>query len=171
MQFDLTGSALANWLTGNSSVNVLRGLGGVDRLDGGTGRDVLIGGLGNDVYLLDDITGSATSFAFDSVTEVAGEGLDIVRVPSLDINPSGADSYTLGDNVKNGIVDGAGAFTLLGNALGLVGNNADNSLLGYPATTLSRAASAATCLGARPARTGSTSTGRPRPGRPRRRAT
>lgn len=171
MQFDLTGSALANRLTGNGSVNVLRGLGGVDRLDGGTGRDVLIGGLGNDVYLLDDITGSATSFAFDSVTEAAGEALDIVRVPSLDINPSGADSYTHGDNVKNGIVDGAGAFTVLGNALGLVGNNADNSLLGYPATTLSRAASAATCLGARPARTGSTSTGRPRPGRPRRRAT
>jgi len=89
VQFDLTGSALANRLTGNGSVNVLRGLGGVDRLDGGTGRDVLIGGLGNDVYLLDDITGSATSFAFDSVTEAAGEGLNIVRVPSLDINPSG----------------------------------------------------------------------------------
>jgi Ca2+-binding RTX toxin-like protein len=75
---------------------------------------------------------------YDGVTEAAGGGADTVVLAPI----AGADtpkSYTLGDNVENGIVAGVDAglpadlpFSLVGNALdnSLTGNQAANTLIG-----------------------------------------
>ncbi|MFJ4453914.1 cadherin-like domain-containing protein [Pseudomonas sp. NPDC089392] len=108
-----TGNALDNVLTGNSGNNVLTGGAGNDMLDGGAGRDTLRGGEGNDVYLVDD--------ARDTVTELAGQGTDIVR--------STAASYTLGNNVENLVLVGS-ALSGTGNGLNnVITGNAQNNLL------------------------------------------
>ncbi|WP_407315044.1 M10 family metallopeptidase C-terminal domain-containing protein [Pseudomonas sp. nanlin1] len=113
--FNVVGNDLANTLTGNASANTLDGGAGDDLLDGGAGADTLIGGAGDDIYLIEN--------AGDRVIEADSEGTDLVRT---------AISYTLADNVENGLLLGAGALNLTGNALAntLTGNAAANTLNG-----------------------------------------
>ncbi len=101
-----TGNTLANTITGNSANNVL---------DGGAGNDTMIGGTGDDSFFV-DVTG-------DVVTENVGEGTDTVN---------SAIAYTLGANVENLTLTGAGAINGIGNALDnlLTGNSGNNVLTG-----------------------------------------
>ena len=91
--------------TGNALDNVLNGL---LNLAGNT----LSGGAGNDTYML----GSG-----DQVVEAANGGSDTVQA---------GFTYTLGSNVENLTLTGAGAINGTGNALNnvLTGNNANNVL-------------------------------------------
>lgn len=100
----LTGSsAIAG--TGNALDNVLRG---------NSGSNVLKGKAGNDTYYVS--TG-------DTVTENANEGTDTVI---SDV------TFTLGSNIENLTLTGAGAINGTGNALSnvLIGNDAANTLDG-----------------------------------------
>ncbi|HEY1261626.1 MAG TPA: calcium-binding protein [Stellaceae bacterium] len=167
LPFSLSGNALDNSLTGNRAANTLQGNAGADILNGGVGLDTLVGGAGDDTYLLLDVsvpvivvTGRAAIPAltaiYDTVTEAAGGGTDTVVV-----NPvAGADapkSYTLGDNIENGIVAGVDTgeasdlpFSLFGNALdnALTGNRAANTLNGGAgADTLNGGAGLDTLIG------------------------
>jgi Ca2+-binding RTX toxin-like protein len=86
--------------TGNALSNRIQGGNGNDTLDGGAGVDVLVGGLGNDIYVVDE--------ALDTVTELAGQGTDLVRTT--------LSSYTLFANVENLSFTGSGMFAGDGNA-------------------------------------------------------
>jgi Ca2+-binding RTX toxin-like protein len=111
---DGVGNDLNNVLIGNMAANTLQGGAGNDWLNGGLGADTLVGGAGDDTYVIDGL---------DTVTELAGEGLDTVRA-SL--------SYTLGKNVENLTLTGDSAIDGSGNELDnvLVGNGASNTLRG-----------------------------------------
>ena len=123
----LKGSAYADILYGLSGNDVLYGYGGNDTLDGGTGADKLYGGLGNDTYIVDTQS--------DSVIELAGQGIDLVRTSThhslaanvenlsttnalgtaaLDLIGNALNNIITGNNGSNGIVGGAGADTLIG---------------------------------------------------------
>ena len=100
------GNALDNALTGNSGDNVLVGGTGADTITGGAGNDslhgntfagnddgsidVLRGGTGDDTY---EVTSGNS--ALDQVVELAGEGVDTVRL-LLD-----GPTYALPSNVEN----------------------------------------------------------------------
>lgn len=94
----LHGNSLANSLTGGSGADSLNGGSGDDTLHAGAGDDELFGdsgvdtmfgGLGDDDYYVDN--------ASDIVTELSGEGIDIVIVEM-----SGSFfSYTLPDHVED----------------------------------------------------------------------
>ncbi len=101
-------------LSGLEGDDTLDGGEGNDRLNGGAGADTLIGGAGNDVYNFADAT--------DTITEVAGEGIDEVRVNI---------SFSLSEiaNVEN--------LTLLGsNAVNGTGNDFDNVITGSGANNV-----------------------------------
>ena len=110
-KLNLTGNALDNTLIGNAANNVL---------NGGAGADILIGGLGNDTYVVDH--------SGDVVTEVDGEGTDLVQVA---ITTAGG-TYALTPNVENATLTNTVAFNLAGNDLDnvLTGNAAANLLDG-----------------------------------------
>jgi len=131
-----TGSTANNLLIGNASVNTLSGLdgddtlvagggndillGGIgnDSLDGGTGNDALTGGTGNDIYVIDSAT--------DVVTELAGEGTDLIQASvSLALNTTALA------NIENLILTGTAA-SATGNTLNniLTGNALANTLSG-----------------------------------------
>ncbi len=97
-----TGNAL---LQGGSGADTLRSGNGNDTLDGGTGADAMFGGAGNDRYIVDS--------AGDSVTELTGEGTDLVEA-SID--------YALGAHLED--------LTLIGGALAGTGNDLANSIRG-----------------------------------------
>ena len=110
------GNSAANRLTGNVGYNLLVGGDGHDTLDGGLGADTLQGGLGHDTYLVDS--------ANDVIDENADEGTDLVL--------STARWYTLGANVENLTMQGAGSLIATGNALAnvMTGNAGHNTLDG-----------------------------------------
>jgi Ca2+-binding RTX toxin-like protein len=101
--------------TGNASANIILGNDTDNTLDGGGGADVLKGGLGNDTYLVDN--------ASDSVTELAGQGTDIVK---------SSVTWTLGAELENLVLTGSSAISGTGNGLDntLTGNALVNTLSG-----------------------------------------
>ncbi|MEW5888860.1 MAG: cadherin-like domain-containing protein [Pseudomonadota bacterium] len=118
------GEAGYDALFGRDGDDELLGMDGNDRLDGGAGDDLLdggigadqmLGGAGDDTYGVDD--------AGDTVTELAGEGIDTVRA-SID--------YTLGTQVENLTLTGSADLAGHGNALDnvLIGNRGNNTLTG-----------------------------------------
>jgi len=111
----LTGSASANG-TGNALANTINGNTGSNILDGKAGADTMRGGNGNDIYVVDN--------AGDVVSESSATGgTDTVQ---------SAITLTLGNNVENLTLTGAGAVNGTGNALAnaLAGNAAANQLNG-----------------------------------------
>ncbi|MES2356088.1 MAG: hypothetical protein V4568_17125 [Pseudomonadota bacterium] len=101
-----TGNTLANVINGNSAANIL---------DGGTGIDTLRGGLGNDTYVVDNVG--------DVVTELAGEGADLIQ---------SSVTYALSANIENLTLTGNGTINGTGNELDniLIGNSGANTLTG-----------------------------------------
>jgi serralysin len=100
---------------GNTLNNILTGNVGNNNLNGGTGNDTMVGGAGNDSY--------SVNAAGDVVTEGAGAGTDSV---------SASLSYTLGANVENLMLTGAGNAIGTGNTLNnkITGNSGNNTLSG-----------------------------------------
>jgi Ca2+-binding RTX toxin-like protein len=92
---------------GNDTVN---GFGGNDSIDGGAGADAMVGSTGNDTYYVDN--------AGDTVTELIGEGYDIVIANA---------NYTLGAGVY---VEELMAPTNRTAAITLHGNELDNIIRG-----------------------------------------
>jgi len=117
--FNLVGNDLGNKLTGNAARNEITGGTGNDLLDGKNGGDLLAGGDGDDTYVIYSNK--------DVVVEAADGGNDTVRVAAYTGN-----SYTLGDNIENAIIDSLAAINLVGNELDntLTGNAANNVLNG-----------------------------------------
>jgi Ca2+-binding RTX toxin-like protein len=120
----LTGGSNNDVLLGGGGNDVMVGGGGNDsltgdadndKLNGATGKDAMIGGKGDDLYFLAEIG--------DTVTELAGQGTDIVL--------SRLVNYTLAANVENLVLD-TGGINGTGNALGnlIIGNGVDNKLDG-----------------------------------------
>src|SRR5205814_696416 len=121
---NLTGSAYGDALIGNASANTLSGGGGNDTLvagggddtlyggegndllDGGIGADTLAGGAGDDTYFVDN--------AGDVVTELGGQGTDVVRASM---------SHTLEDNVEKLVLTGS-------SVIDGTGNDGSNSISG-----------------------------------------
>ena len=102
-------------LKGGKGKDILKGGKGKDILDGGTGKDLLKGGKGNDLYIIDNPR--------DKIREAAKQGIDTVQARF---------SYTLGANLENLTLTGAGNFTGVGNQLAntITGNSGNDILDG-----------------------------------------
>lgn len=111
----IRGTYLADTLTGGGGNDTLLGYGGNDSLVGGTGNDSMAGGSGNDTYVVDS-TG-------DVVTELGGEGTDLVQA---------SVHHILAAQVENLTLTTAAALNGTGNLLNnvLTGNAAANVLTG-----------------------------------------
>lgn len=107
LSINAVGNTLANTLIGNAMSNVLNGMAGADRM---------FGGGGNDIYVVDSVG--------DIVTEVAGEGTDLIL---------SAISGTLRANVENLTLTGTLNNFGVGNDVSniIVGNTGNNILIGY----------------------------------------
>lgn len=130
----LTTQISSSVIYGFGGDDFIYGQNGNDRVDGGTGLDVLSGGKGGDYYVLNDADRS-TSYAYDTVVELANSGYDTVEVMSFfRSSPSSAlpGKYTLPDNVEEGAISGVDTFQLTGNALSnyMTGNSGSNVLDG-----------------------------------------
>ncbi|MDR6286325.1 Ca2+-binding RTX toxin-like protein [Methylopila jiangsuensis] len=120
---NVTGTDFGDWIGGDDGANRLLGGGGNDRLlggrgndylEGGAGADTLEGGRGNDTYVID---------ASDTVKELAGQGVDTVRLeyrysPSVDFY-----EYRIDSNIENVVVRA-------GNPVHVWGNEGDNVIEG-----------------------------------------
>lgn len=104
-----------NALWGGAGHDTLWGGAGDDTLDGGEDADTLAGGAGNDIYVVDS--------AGDTVTEQAGQGIDLVRA---------SVNHALGAHLENLTLTGTHALSGYGNDLNNVirANDAGNTLLG-----------------------------------------
>ncbi|EJN19368.1 calcium-binding protein, partial [Pseudomonas sp. GM80] len=113
---------------GNNGNNVLIGNAGNNTLVGGAGLDTMIGGDGDDVYNIDQ----AGELAL--LVENANEGSDVLNITyAATAQTNVVDmSQTSLRNVENVLLNGAGAFTVLGNDLNniIVGNASNNILNG-----------------------------------------
>jgi len=130
---NLTGSGGDDTLYGEDGADTLAGDDGLDQLYGGAGNDVLSGGLGNDLLDggagADQMAGGTGDDTFvvddagDVVTEVAGEGTDLIR-SSVD--------FVMPDHVELVELTGSGDIGATGNSLDnvLTGNAGDNHLQG-----------------------------------------
>lgn len=114
----IKGNDLDNSLTGKANADTLLGGAGNDRLTGAGGADSLVGGTGDDLYFAD---------ALDTITELAGEGIDGVVGSRSDLSAAG-----LAGLVENLFYTGGGAATLVGNALAnvIAGGIGNDSLTG-----------------------------------------
>jgi len=124
-----TGNALDNVLKANGADSTLAGgagndtlIGGLgnDTLDGGAGNDTLSGGKGNDSYIVDS--------ALDIVTELFGEGVDLVKSSVNYVLPSDVENLTmtgsLGQNGTGNELDNVITAAATGNLLyGMAGND------------------------------------------------
>ncbi len=117
----LLSTARHGW--GNAGDNQLTGNAGHNWLNGRAGADTLSGGAGNDSYVVMD--------AQDTVIELAGEGVDLIRA---------GVSYTLSSNVENLTLLGGGSIEGTGNADAnvLKGNAGANVLDGLEGDDLLR---------------------------------
>lgn len=129
-----SGNELNNVIVGNGSDNLIYANGGNDTINGGAGddrifagegADTIIGGAGDDFLsagddrVVDTLSGGVGDDSYeiktqDLVTELAGEGVDLVRLQADDA------LYTLPANVENLTVIGTSyrwGTTLIGNAL------------------------------------------------------
>lgn len=111
-------------ILGGSGNDLLDGAEGADSLAGGAGTDTMNGGLGSDIYIVDNIG--------DRVTEIAGQGIDLIKseitYSLVDTDGAGAD----GGNVEKLTLTGTIAINGTGNGLVniLTGNSAVNVLKG-----------------------------------------
>ncbi|WP_158565444.1 calcium-binding protein [Shinella sp. WSJ-2] len=129
----LVGGAGADSLYGDNDADYLDGGAGDDALNGGNGDDVLFGGIGNDTLDggddVDMLRGGAGDDTYvadnvgDSITEIAGEGIDTVKA---------AIDYTLTANVENLTLTSADDISGTGNALAniITGDDGHNTLKG-----------------------------------------
>jgi serralysin len=120
---ELTGTANLT-ATGNAGANHITGNTGANLIDGLAGADTMLGGAGNDSYVVDDSS--------DVVVEEADQGTDTVKLAATFADTN----YTLGENVENAIVLGAGGVALTGNAGAnrLTGGDGGDSLDGGDGT-------------------------------------
>ena len=116
----LNGGGGNDTLYGFAGADTLNGGSENDVLDGGSGDDTLAGGTGDDSYVVDA--------AGDTVTELAGEGYDLVYARVDYTLAAGAEVEVL----VTGWLDTNAAIDLTGNELGqqLWGNDAVNVLNG-----------------------------------------
>ncbi|UOM36248.1 M10 family metallopeptidase [Acuticoccus sp. I52.16.1] len=112
------GNGLANLLSGNAGGDTLAGGAGNDTLDGGPGADTMEGGSGNDVYVVDQ--------RGDRIVEAAGEGVDLVRSATVDID---LGAYR---NVEVAALTGTAGLDVTGDARAnfILGNAGRNALSG-----------------------------------------
>ncbi|HEX6741123.1 MAG TPA: calcium-binding protein, partial [Sphingomicrobium sp.] len=114
----LYGNLGDNYLNGGQGADYLVGLAGNDNLLGGTGADHMQGGIGDDVYYVDE--------AGDLITELAGEGNDILVATASYTLAAGASIETMSAEQTNANIN------LTGNELAqsLYGNGGNNILTG-----------------------------------------
>jgi len=114
---EIHGGGSNDFLFGGNGSDTLYGDAGNDYLDGGASFDTMYGGSGDDEYLVDSF--------FDSVVELAGEGVDKVL-------SSATYSLQSKANVENLTLIGALAINGTGNDLAnsITGNGANNILIG-----------------------------------------
>jgi len=107
---NIRGSAFNDTLTGNTGNNVI---------EGGAGADSMAGGAGNDTYVVDN--------AGDTITETAGNGVDLVQ---------SSVTWSLGANLENLTLTGTANINGTGNTLNnvIIGNSGGNALNGYTGT-------------------------------------
>lgn len=100
------GNSNNNNLLGTNVDDIIYGYDGNDTLDGGAGADTFYGGKGDDTFIIDNVG--------DTIVELPGEGVDIVRT---------LINYTLGDYVNH--------LTLIGTAsINGTANEYDNVVIG-----------------------------------------
>ena len=128
--YTLTGNDLANTLQGNDSNNTLYG--GAD-----SAADTLLGGKGDDTYIVDLVKAGTLAAPIaklqDTVTELAGQGTDMLELHGTGLGLFKATTLKLGANLEKldaHLTDDLLNFT--GNGLNntLIGNDADNVING-----------------------------------------
>jgi len=145
-----TGNSVANRITGGSGVDILRGMEGDDVLIGNAGGDLLRGGDGNDTLIggagLDTFIGGPGDDLYwdveagDRLTELEGEGLDIVRTElaeftlpawfeNLTITGAGGRYTGTGNDLGN-VITGLGAGDISGPRFTLAGLGGNDRLIG-----------------------------------------